>query len=72
VNKVIPEDTVLDEKSLPMVKMPIGDGYARLPDWKPGTRRLVRAKFKRRLTGRISVAYGLRLRLIRLTFERGS
>ena len=40
VNKVIPEDTVLDEKSLPKVKMPIGDGYARLPDWKPGTRRL--------------------------------
>src|SRR5215468_4512747 len=40
VNKVIPEDTVLDEKSLPMVKMPIGDHYARLPDWKPGTRRL--------------------------------
>src|SRR5438094_531887 len=40
VNKVIPEDTVLDEKSLPKVKMPIGEGYARLPDWKPGTRRL--------------------------------
>src|SRR4051812_12836354 len=40
VNKVIPEDTVLDEKSLPKVKMPIGDDYARLPDWKPGTRRL--------------------------------
>ena len=40
VNKVIPEDTVLDEKSLPKVKMPIGDGYARLPDWKPGTPRL--------------------------------
>ena len=33
-------DTVLDEKSLPKVKMPIGDGYARLPDWKPGRRRL--------------------------------
>jgi S-disulfanyl-L-cysteine oxidoreductase SoxD len=40
VNKVIPEDTVLDEKSLPMVKMPIGDQYGRLPDWKPGTPRL--------------------------------
>jgi hypothetical protein len=39
VNKVIPEDTVLDEKSLPKVKMPIGEGYARLPDWKPGTPR---------------------------------
>ena len=40
LNKVIPEDTVLDEKSLPKVKMPIGDDYARLPDWKPGTPRL--------------------------------
>jgi cytochrome c len=40
LNKVIPEDTVLDEKSLPKVKMPIGEGYARLPDWKPRTPRL--------------------------------
>src|SRR5947199_8387949 len=40
VNKVIPEDTVLDEKSLPKVKMPIGDGWAKLPDWAPGTPRL--------------------------------
>ena len=39
LNKVIPEDTVLDEKSLPNVKMPIGNGYARLPDWKHGTPR---------------------------------
>src|SRR5215813_6729227 len=40
LNKVIPEDTVLDKQSLPKVKMPIGDDYARLPDWKPRTRRL--------------------------------
>ena len=40
VNKVIPEDTVLDEKSLPKVKMPIGDHYARLPEWKHGAPRL--------------------------------
>src|SRR5260370_20559900 len=40
LNKVIPEDTVLDKQSLPKVKMPIGDDYARLPDWKPGTPRL--------------------------------
>src|ERR1700719_793659 len=40
LNKVIPEDEVLDKQSLPKVKMPIGDDYARLPDWKPGTRRL--------------------------------
>ncbi len=40
INKMIPEDEVLDKESLPKVKMPIGDDYARLPDWKPGTRRL--------------------------------
>ena len=40
VNKVIPEDEVLDRQSLPKVKMPIGDDYGRLPDWKPGTPRL--------------------------------
>src|SRR5262245_35457231 len=40
LNKVIPEDEVLDKQSLPKVKMPIGDDYARLPDWKPRTPRL--------------------------------
>jgi len=40
VNKVIPEDAVLDKESLPKVKMPIGDDYARLPNWKPGMPRL--------------------------------
>ena len=40
LNKVIPEDEVLDQQSLPKVKMPIGDDYARLPDWKPSTPRL--------------------------------
>jgi len=40
LNKVIPEEAVLDKESLPKVKMPIGDEYGRLPDWKPGTRRL--------------------------------
>ncbi len=40
VNKIIPEDQVLDKQSLPKVKMPIGDDYARLPEWKPGTPRL--------------------------------
>src|SRR6266699_5488402 len=29
-NKVIPEDEVLDQQSLPKVKMPIGDDYAKL------------------------------------------
>ena len=40
LNKVIPEDLILDKESLPKVKMPIGDDYARLPEWKHGTPRL--------------------------------
>ena len=40
INQVIPEDMVLDAHSLPMVKMPIGNEYASLPEWKPKTRRL--------------------------------
>ena len=40
INDVVPEDQVLDAKSLPKVKMPIGEDYARLPEWKPRTPRL--------------------------------
>jgi len=40
VNHVIPEDQVLNKESLPKVKMPMGDDYGRLPDWKHGTPRL--------------------------------
>ena len=40
INEVIPENEVLDAQSLPKVKMPIGEGYASLPEWKPKTRRL--------------------------------
>src|SRR5436190_6644038 len=40
INEVIPEDQILDAQSLPKIKMPIGDKYASLPDWKPKTRRL--------------------------------
>ena len=40
INDVIPEDEVLDAQSLPKVKMPIGDEFASLPEWKPKTRRL--------------------------------
>ena len=40
INKVIPEDQVLDKQSLPKVKMPIGDDYAKLHEWKPRTPRL--------------------------------
>jgi hypothetical protein len=39
-NQVIPEDLVLDKETLPKVKMPIGDDYAGLPEWKNGTPRL--------------------------------
>ena len=40
MNNVIPEDQVLDAQSLPKIKMPIGDDWAPLPDWKPNMRRL--------------------------------
>ena len=40
INGVIPEDEVLDARSLPKVRMPIGDRYAPLPEWKPKTPRL--------------------------------
>jgi len=35
VNKIIPEDKVLDQNNLAQVKMPIGNEWARVPDWKP-------------------------------------
>jgi S-disulfanyl-L-cysteine oxidoreductase SoxD len=40
LNDVIPEDQVLDAQTLPKVKMPIGDNFASLPEWKPRTPRL--------------------------------
>src|ERR1700754_1199146 len=40
LNKVIPEDQVLDKQSLPKVKMPIGDDYAKMHEWNPNTPRL--------------------------------
>ena len=40
MNDVIPEDQIVDAQSLPKVKMPIGDKYAPLPEWKPRTPRL--------------------------------
>jgi len=40
INEVIPEDEILDARSLPKVKMPIGDRFASLPEWKPRTPRL--------------------------------
>ena len=40
INEVIGEDEILDDKSLPKVKMPIGNDYASLPEWKPKSPRL--------------------------------
>jgi S-disulfanyl-L-cysteine oxidoreductase SoxD len=40
LNALVPEDQVIDAQSLPMVKMPIGDNYGLLPEWKHGTPRL--------------------------------
>jgi cytochrome c len=40
INDAIREGETLDASTLPKVKMPIGDDYARLPEWKPRTPRL--------------------------------
>ena len=40
LNKIIPEDQVLDQNNLAKVKMPIGNEWVRVPDWKPGAPRL--------------------------------
>ena len=40
LNDLVPEDKVLDAKSLPLVKMPIGDNYGTIPEWKHGAPRL--------------------------------
>ncbi len=34
LNKIIPEDQVLDQNNLAKVKMPIGNEWVRVPDWK--------------------------------------
>jgi cytochrome c len=40
LNKIIPEDQVLDQNNLAKVKMPIGNEWVRVPDWKPRAPRL--------------------------------
>lgn len=40
INEVIAEDKVLDQRNLAEVKMPLGDNYAAVPEWKPRTPRL--------------------------------
>lgn len=40
LDKIIPQDEVLDQDNLPKVKMPIGTEWVRVPDWTPGGQRL--------------------------------
>lgn len=40
LNKIIPEDKVLDQTNLAQIKMPIGTEWVRVPDWKPGGQRM--------------------------------
>jgi S-disulfanyl-L-cysteine oxidoreductase SoxD len=40
LNKMIPEDKVLDQSNLAQIKMPIGTEWVRVPDWKPGGPRM--------------------------------
>ena len=40
LNKMIPEDKVLDQSNLAQIKMPIGTDWVRVPDWKPGGPRM--------------------------------
>jgi cytochrome c len=40
INGVIPEDQVIDQHNLAEVKMPLGENYAALPEWKPRKQRL--------------------------------
>jgi S-disulfanyl-L-cysteine oxidoreductase SoxD len=39
-NGVIQENALMNAETLPKVQMPIREGWAPLPDWKPGTERL--------------------------------
>jgi S-disulfanyl-L-cysteine oxidoreductase SoxD len=40
INKMIPDDQVLDQNNLAQIKMPIGTDWVRVPDWKPGGPRM--------------------------------
>jgi cytochrome c len=40
LNKIIPEDKVLDQNNLAQITMPIGTEWVRVPDWKPGGPRM--------------------------------
>ena len=40
LNKLIPQDMVLDQTNLAQIKMPIGNNWVRVPDWKPAGPRM--------------------------------
>ena len=40
LNKITPEDTVIDQNNLAQIKMPIGTEWVRVPDWTPGGPRM--------------------------------
>jgi cytochrome c len=40
LNKITPEDTVIDQNNLAKIKMPIGTEWVRVPDWIPGGQRM--------------------------------
>ena len=40
LNKITPEDTVIDQNNLAKIEMPIGTEWVRVPDWTPGGQRM--------------------------------
>jgi cytochrome c len=40
INKIIPEGQVLDQNNLAKIKMPIGNDWVQVPDWKPNAPRV--------------------------------
>ena len=40
LNKITPEDQVIDQNNLAQIKMPIGTEWVRVPDWTPGGPRM--------------------------------
>lgn len=40
LDKITPQDKVIDQNNLAQIKMPIGTEWVRVPDWKPGGQRM--------------------------------
>jgi mono/diheme cytochrome c family protein len=40
LNKITPEDKVIDQSNLAQINMPIGTEWVRVPDWTPGGQRM--------------------------------